>query len=311
MLSRLRQCLEVSGPEKRWEITAGTAGVASPHRVATEWAGFILTCGEERRYAKVLYEDQRPLIDVGRSAAMSRIAGELGIAPRLLAADSEQGVLIFEALDADWRWMKLDQLAAKERFGALRLKLDQLHQAPLPEVSATRYDAIARLHQLCERDAVPLPAEMRWFRQCAEIAWQALRLSQPEPAFIHGDNIASNWMIKGDGALCLLDFDYAGAGDPWYDIATLLNELFPFEQQWREAIVAWRGRCSDADYARCRLYALLDDYYWTLWGFWSGHTSRRSLEFAKVGQWTLLRGRLCLQDPRFESWLRIISEGAV
>ncbi|WP_312239941.1 aminoglycoside phosphotransferase family protein [Pantoea sp.] len=305
MINRLQTLLSIAEPAKNWQIAAGTAGVASPHRVAAEWQGFILTCGEERRYAKVLYEDQRPLIDVERSAAMSRLAGELRIAPRLLA------VLIFDALDADWQWAKLDQLATAKGFDALRLQLDQLHQAPLPDVSATRYDAIERLHQLCERDAVPLPAEMRWFRQCAESAWQALRLSQPQAAFIHGDNIASNWMINNSGKLCLLDFDYAGAGDPWYDIATLLNELFPFEQQWREAIVAWRGRCGDADYARCRLYALLDDYYWTLWGFWSSHTSRRSLEFAKVGQWTLLRGRLCLQDPRFESWLRIISGGAV
>ncbi|WP_369152642.1 phosphotransferase [Klebsiella variicola] len=310
MLSRLQQLLSDCEPEKNWQIAAGTAGVASPHRVATEWAGFILTCGEERRYAKVLHEDQRPLIDIGRSAAMSRLAGELGVAPRMLTADSARGILIFEALDQDWHWAKLEQLTSKATFHALRLQLERLHQAPLPDVSATRYEAIERLHQLCERDVVPLPAEMRWFRQCAESAWQALRLSRPEPAFIHGDNIASNWMINGNGELRLLDFDYAGAGDPWYDIATLLNELFPFEQQWREAIVAWRGRCSDADYARCRLYALLDDYYWTLWGFWSSHTSRRGLEFAKVGQWTLLRGRLSLQDPRFESWLRIIGGGA-
>ena len=99
-------------------------------------------------------------------------------------------------------------------------------------------------------------------------------------------------------------------GDAWHDIATLIHEQLPTDDRWRDAIRTWRGDCSEADVARCRLYALVDDYHWTLWGTLNGVTSTRGLEFAKLGQWMLLRCRQSLSDPRFERWLNLTAEQA-
>ncbi|MFS2224471.1 phosphotransferase [Pantoea sp. B65] len=310
MLNRLQQALLGWDPLTCWTIQSGTAGVASPHRLATEWAGFVLTAGTQRLYAKVLFDDQRPLIDVARSADISRQVGELGIAPRLKYADTLHGVLIFEALDNSWHWARLDQLASPAHFQALTRILDRLHQSGLPLPPQTRQTDMLQLRQRCALDGVALPAELTWLGECVDLAWRSLNASPVQPVMIHGDNIASNWMVNDHGEWCLLDFDYAARGDAWYDIATLLNEQLLFDHQWREAISAWRGHCSEADYARCRLYALADDYYWTLWGFWNGHCNSRGLEFAKVGQWTLLRCRQSARDPRLERWLTLVGGNA-
>ncbi len=117
-------------------------------------------------------------------------------------------------------------------------------------------------------------------------------------------------MIGPQGQLQLLDFDYAGCGDPWFDVAVTLNELFSFEDQWRRAITLWHGSCSEYDYARCRLYALIDDWFWTLWAMWSGlHVDPWGWSFPNWGSGTLLRCRLSVQDKRFEHWLRQSKEG--
>ena len=147
-----------------------------------------------------------------------------------------------------------------------------------------------------------------WVSTCIDLAWTALQFTASPSVPLHGDGVASNVLIGPDGALQLIDFDYGGCFDPWYDVAISLNELYSFEAQWREGITVWAGHCRESDYARCRLYALINDWYWTLWGLWVGATSVRALEFSKVGQWTLLRCRLCLQDPRFEGWLRQVQE---
>lgn len=308
MLSRLEQALSAWQPDAEWVIEPGTAGVASPHRVATEWAGFKVQKGSQHFYAKVLHEDQKPLINIEHTVVASRAAAELGLVPQLIHADSEQGVVIFAALDNRWHWATLDQLTQPQHFHKLTQILDQLHEisVPLP----TRHDALQKLRECCERDNVRLPDELRWLGECVDLAWQALNEQPYSPVLIHGDPVASNWLVNDLGEWQLLDFDHAAQGDAWYDIAVILHERLPFDDQWREAIRAWRGECSEADHARCRLYALIDSYYWTLWGFWSGHTSSRGLEFTKVGQWTLLRCRQSAADPRLERWLALVAGSA-
>ncbi|WP_416260004.1 phosphotransferase [Gibbsiella quercinecans] len=308
MLTRLRAVLQAAGLDNP-EITAGTEGVASPHRLAAEWAGYKVEHGGAHYYAKVLYDDQRELIDVAYCTALCQCAAQTGVTPQLHYADAAQGVMIFEALPEGWRWARIDDLIAPQQLHRLWQTKGRLHQGQLPAGGKTRFAMLAHLRQLCERDGAPLPDDTAWLDQCAEMATRALQQHAAEPVFIHGDGIASNVMLGPGGELKLVDFDYGGIGDRLYDMAILLNELFPFEREWREKISHWHGACSEEDYARCRLYAFIDDWYWTLWGFWVGHTSSRPLEFTKLGQWTLLRCRLCVRDPRFESWLRNVNGG--
>lgn len=310
MLTRLHQALAQWQPAQQFAIQPGTAGVASPHRLATEWAGFRLDANGQHYYAKVLFEDQKALIDIQRSAEISRQAGELGIAPTLCHVDEAAGVLIFTALDSDFHWARLEQLRDPQHFSALTHTLDKLHQSALPLPQHRRQLDMLKLREQVAALALVLPDEMAWLGECVDLAWMVLNAVPYEPVLIHGDSIASNWMINSKGEWRLLDFDYAAQGDAWHDIATLIHEQLPTDDRWRDAIRIWRGDCREADVARCRLYAFVDDYHWTLWGILNGSTSSRGLEFAKLGQWMLLRCRQSASDPRFERWLNLTAEKA-
>jgi hypothetical protein len=307
---RLLDALRAAGFCADVQLHPGTAGVASPIRVATEWAGFFVSGSEGRYYAKVLHTDMAPLINVERSAQASQCAAESGAAPALILADVTRGVLLFEALPApDWRWARLDELTVAPQLQALWALKKQVHAGPAPDFARSPMADVQKLRDLCLRDGVTLPPDCAWIDTCIDLAWHALQQLAHERVPLHGDGLASDVMIGPGGELRLIDFDYGGCFDPWYDLAITLNELFGFESQWREGISAWAGECREVDYARCRLYALINDWYWTLWGLWSGATSVRGLEFSKVGQWTLLRCRQGIQDARFESWLRQVHGG--
>lgn len=308
--SRLLSALGAAGFPADVHISPGTAGVASPIRVATEWTGFFVSSSRGRHYAKVLHADMAALIDIQRSARASRGAAESGAAPALILADVAQGVLLFEALPApDWRWARLDELTSAPRLRALWALKKQVHSGPAPGFARSPMADLQQLRGLCLRDGVTLPPDHAWIDTCIDLAWHALQQQPHESVPLHGDGVACDVMVGPEGDLRLIDFDYGGCFDPWYDVAITLNELFAFERQWREGISLWAGQCGEEDYARCRLYALINDWYWTLWGLWSGATSVRGLEFSKVGQWTLLRCRQGIQDARFESWLRQVHGG--
>lgn len=309
-LSRLHNALSAADFGADIEVLAGTPGVASPIRVATEWAGFIVRSSRGCHYAKVLHEDMAPLIDIEHSAQASRCAADSGAAPALTLLDAANGVLLFEALPTpDWRWARLDELTSAPRLQALWALKKQVHAGPAPDFARCPMHDVQKIRALCLRDDVTLPPDHAWIDTCIDLAWHALQKQPGHSVPLHGDGLASDVMIGPSGELRLIDFDYGGCFDAWYDVAIALNELFPFESQWREGIRSWAGECLDVDYARCRLYALINDWYWSLWGLWSGATSVRGLEFSKVGQWTLLRCRGGIHDARFESWLRQVEGG--
>ncbi|MFC3609182.1 phosphotransferase family protein [Stutzerimonas tarimensis] len=286
-------------------VSVSTAAIASPLRLATEWAGFTLIHDGRACHAKVLFDDMRPLIDPARSAEASFNAARAGAAPQLLHADAERGVLLFEALPApDWKWARVDQLSAPDRLERLLGLKRQVHQGPRTGFARSPGEDLARLRQLCHEHGVLLPDDAPWIDQCVDMAVRAIAAAGWDSRSLHGDGVASNVLLDAEGQMRLVDFDYGGAFDPWFDVATTLNELYPFEDQWRQGLEIWAGVCREADYARCRLHALIDDWHWTLWGLWAGTRSARNVEFSKVGQWTLLRTREALRDHRFENWLR-------
>jgi aminoglycoside phosphotransferase len=305
-LLRLSDTLAAAGIGSGAQIHRGTAAVASPMRLATEWAGFFVEEGAHTWYAKVRYDDAAELVDVERSAQASRCAADAGASVALRFADVARGVLLFDALpEAQWRWARLDELAVSARLEQLWELKRRVHTGAAPQFERSLADDLARLRALCRRDAVRLPMDHAWLDACIDLACDALQRGSPAKRVpLHGDGAAANVMIGPDDALLLVDFDFGGVGDPWHDVAVTLNELYQFEPQWRDGIARWAGRCDEADYARCRLYALVDDWHWTLWGLWLGATSPRRLEFTKLAQWTLLRCRQSIQEARFEGWLR-------
>ncbi|MBM0138001.1 phosphotransferase family protein [Pseudomonas cannabina] len=309
LTTRLDCALTTYGFDADRHIEPVTQGVASPSRLATEWAGFRVSCGERRCYAKVLQADMAAVIDIDAAARASECAGLSGAAPRLLSGDRHNGVLIFEDLGPQWRVARLDDLLAPGRLEALWALKKQVHAGPVPDVVRSPMADIQRLRDACVRDNVLLPDEHHWIDRCVDMVWLAVQARPVQRRPLHGDGVASNVMVTEAGALRLIDFDYGGCMDPWYDVAITLNELYSFEHEWRDGISAWAGQCREVDYAVCRLYALINDWYWTLWGFWAGSTSARPLEFSKVAQWTLLRCRQSVQDPRLEGWLRQVQEG--
>ena len=311
LLQRLSSALANGGFPHADKIEEGSPTIASPMRLGLEWQGFRVTIGTQHYYAKVLLEETAPLVNVANSAAASRLAGQSGAAPLLLLADTEQGVLLFQALPPDeWRAACIDDLIAPENLAAVWELKRKLHRSAATDAALAVQNIghdLAHLHALCVRDGAYLTADADDIHQALLSACHVLSATQIASVLIHGDGVASNVMVHESGALKLVDFDRGALADPWYDVATSLNELAQFPAAWREGIAAWQGHCSDADYARCRLYGLVDDWFWTLSILWLSATSPRQIDFIKLAQWTLLRVREGLKEDRLEAWMALVT----
>lgn len=159
----------------------------------------------------------------GRDAALAidrraellalRTAAAHGLAPRCVHAAAARGVLVLEYVAGTvWSRTTPRSAAGIERIGAAFRRLHSLPvPAALPEVDAR--DAIRRYLGAPVGVPGPVPREVLAERTAAALAGYAPR----GRAFCHHDVHHRN-VVEAD-RLVLLDWEYAGAGDPALDLA--------------------------------------------------------------------------------------------
>lgn len=166
-------------------------------------------------------------VDMHAEVAAQRLAAQHGLAPPVLDFDPAAGVMRMPwvegvALEPDWP-------RRASRRAAVRDVLERLRAVPaaaLPPLDLA--ERVSLLHgRLAARDAqqasVHAPAV-----GAALAAWRAASADaplvaggSPVPCLVHGDLTPGNVLVREDGSLLLLDWEYAHAGGRWDDLAAL------------------------------------------------------------------------------------------
>jgi thiamine kinase-like enzyme len=145
-----------------------------------------------------------------------KIVADAGISPEPLYFDSVAGIYLRRYLSGrSWVVSDLDTPGNLERLARL---LGALHRLPPagdvfdPLAAATRY-------------AKQLGSEQsRSILHRAEISMQQLTADPMSPALCHNDLVCQN--VLESERLMLIDWEYAGIGDPYFDLAVVVQHHF-------------------------------------------------------------------------------------
>ncbi len=166
-----------------------------------------------RAVLRMPVERSNALLDLETEARAMEAAAQAGIAPRVIAADRESGVLLTDYRPGTpWTRASLRSPHNLERLAAL---LCTLHALPteLPTFAAERI--ATRYLAEVPRDARE-PRAAEWGDELLTLARRYDRRFAPT-AFCHNDLAAAN--VLDDGELALVDFEYAVRAEPLLDIA--------------------------------------------------------------------------------------------
>lgn len=283
-----------------------TVPAASPVRRAVDAVGArVQSADGDEWFVKAYYPDVLALQDLNPVADASARAGELGVAPRLVEAATDAGVLAFDYLGADWQWGRLDELNASTAMEAQMRLRKAIHAGPAFARDRDIFQEIRFFADRARETGVPLPLDFDWLLENIEAVAPTLNNAREASVPAHGDGASSNVMAHASGQLQLIDFDVAGNDDPVHDLAAMLVEQCLFKEDVWEGVKAWCGAYDRRLFAKCMLYGVADDLRWGLWGLVLFQESpRQDVEFFKYGQWRLLRARMNMQDRDFELWCR-------
>lgn len=147
----------------------------------------------------------------------------------------------------------------------------------------------------------PPPRYQQLLRQSHRIEQAFASFALP-PVPCHNDLLPANLLFDGD-RIWLLDYEYAGMNDAFFDLANLsVNAGLDWDAE-QELLRQYFGRTSRASNARLQLMKIMSEFREGMWGVLQQAISQLDTDFAAYAGQRLAHCESMLALPDFELWL--------
>jgi thiamine kinase-like enzyme len=277
--------------ELEWEVLGG--GITNHNVKVTRPEGvFVLrVAGKETGLLGIDREVEH---------AATLAAAGVGVGPRVVGFVEPEGWLVTEFIEGSIP--PPEKLRQPEQLARVATALRAFHEGPaipgrfetLEVVEAYRDTALARGATLPEAFATAHGLARR-------IA--ALRADAPRRP-CHNDLLNANFLDDG-ARLRIVDWEYAGMGDPFFDLAnfSINHEL---DADGRASLLqAYTGEAGDEDLATIDLMRFMSDFREAMWGVVQGVVSELDFDFAAYAAEHFERMARTAAEPGFRAALEV------
>jgi thiamine kinase-like enzyme len=222
---------------------------------------------------------------VEREASVA--AAALGIAPEVVAFVEPEGHLVTRFVEG-----VVGQVSIEDAAGLLR----RLHAGP---AIRGRFDALAVVDEYDQRARARGVIPPAAFAEARSIgAAVAARLGKRPTTLCHNDLLAANFIAGGDRTW-IVDWEYAGMGDPAFDLANFAVSHGLDEEGDAELLRAYGSKEAEIHV----LMRYLSDFREAMWGVLQQAISRLDFDFAAYADEHFERLARTAAEPRFRSAL--------
>ena len=247
-------------------------------------------------------------IDRGAERIANERAARIGVAPAVVAGLDDPPAIVTEFVEG--RGMEAADLAEPTTLTGVARSLRAIHE--LGETLPTTFDSFRVVEAYAETGrerGATIPPAYDEARQHAGRVEAALSGPEHDPVPCHNDLLAGNF-IAGESQLWIVDWEYAGMGDRYFDLANFAvnNELGEAEQQaLLEAYFGTPGadpREPAKRLSALRLMRLMSDFREAMWGLVQSAVSELDVDFIEYRDKHFDRMLSTAANPNFDTWLR-------
>jgi thiamine kinase-like enzyme len=242
-------------------------------------------------------------IDREAECIANKAAAGLGIAPAVAALLTEPSALVTAFVSG--REMKADELREPETIAEVAHDLRSLHDSgtELP----SEFDSFRLVEQYAETGRANGSEPPDGYDAALAAAHAIERAVRDQPGHervpAHNDLLPANFLRDGN-RMQLIDWEYAGMGDRWFDLGNFAvnNELG--EDQEALLLEAYFGQPADERRrANLRLFRFMSDFREGMWGVVQAGVSELDFDFREYAQKHFDRLLAARTDERFEGWI--------
>jgi thiamine kinase-like enzyme len=243
------------------------------------------------------------LLGIDRDAehAATLAAAELGIAPEVVAFLEPEGYLVTRFVEGSV--LPPEVMRRPETLRRVAVILRRIHDgAPFP----TRFDSFRVVEAylaIARERGVAEPVGYRSAKQTADAIESARGDQQDHPC--HNDLLNANF-IAADGDIRIVDWEYAGMGDRFFDLANFSINHELGDEENEQLLAAYFGELDETQLAALRLMRFMSDFREAMWGVVQQGLSELDFDFVGYADEHFARLEHTAADPAFREALQTI-----
>lgn len=238
-------------------------------------------------------------IDGAQEYAAISAAAAAGVAPAIFACDPNVGYLVTDFVQGVTPGVA--QIHEKPMLQRILDLLDRVHRLPAIQGTFSPFRRAETLAATAHRLGVRFPDAVVWIEERVAPIEAALDRHPVAPVLCHNDLGRRNFIDAG--RLILLDWEYAGMGDPTFDLANYAANQSSSAAEEELIVGYYFGRITRARLARLRLLRIMSDYHEMLWCLVQSQISQQRVDFRGYAETTASFLTLQLQDLQFDQLL--------
>jgi thiamine kinase-like enzyme len=228
----------------------------------------------------------------------SLAAARAGIGPDVVAFIEPEGYLVTRFVAG--RPMPIEEMQRPERIERVAETLRRFHDcAPIPG-RFNAFRVVEAYRETAEAHGVEVPRVYTWAKERADEVERARGTQPLKPC--HNDLLNANFIDDGR-AIRIVDWEYAGMGDVFFDLANFsINHEFG-ERENEALLAAYFGETRASDVAALVLMRFMSDFREAMWGVVQQGISELDFDFVAYADEHFARLKRTAADATFQAAL--------
>ena len=248
-------------------------------------------------------------IDRAAERQANDCAAAIGIAPAVVAMLTDPPCIV--TVFVEGRSVGAEELLEPRSLAEVAAALRALHGRCRPlDASFDSFRIVEGYARLARGRGAIVPAAYDLADEVAKRIEAAVGGADHAPVPCHNDLLVAN-LIRGDDRLWIVDWEYAGMGDRYFDLANFAvnNEL---DSEHRRSFLGLylEREPHVSELAALELMGLMSDFREAMWGVVQAVLSELDFDFGAYAEKHFERLLAKAEDERFETWLTQAGHGA-
>jgi thiamine kinase-like enzyme len=230
-------------------------------------------------------------------------AAEIGVGPEVVAFLEPESCLVTRFVDG--RPIALETMRAPETIGRAGQTLRRIHDGPAVPGRFDSFRVVEAYRDTVHARGRAVPAAHDRAKAISDRIEQALGPRPERPC--HNDLLNANFLDDGE-RIRIVDWEYAGMGDPFFDLANFSVNHELAEADDRALLAAYAGRAADAGLARLAVMRFMSDFREAMWGVVQQAVSELDFDFVAYANEHFERLEATAASARFREALDYVTQ---
>ena len=231
------------------------------------------------------------------------IAGQSGIGPEVVHFIEPEGYLVTRFIQG--RPILPNELRQPENIQRVVQTLQKIHSVEHFPGVFDAFQVVRDYTEIAQRYRVQFPENFDWLIEKMNKAEVALLTHPPVQKPCHNDLVNANFLLGEK--LYILDWEYAGMGDIFFDLANFSSNHELSAEQDRLMLDCYFGELTPQNVAHFNIMKIMSDFREAMWGLVQIGISDLDFDFRGYAGKHFARLTQNIQNPDWSRWLRDVT----